>query len=145
MWGYAAIARNKVTLRWRGSDFFPADATLGGSAPGRHDLIRLLACQLGHVVELGGERADARRRRANLDNEIADLGVRHHRLDHIPPRPTFARVEAEDLAATPGEDGVDLGRRVGRADDLDGVDRLEQHRIALRQRLDDPDPAGGAE
>ena len=37
--------------------------------------------------------------RADLDDEVADLGLRHHRLYGVPAGPAFARVEAEDLAA----------------------------------------------
>ena len=46
---------------------------LFGGAAGGHDLVGRLAGQFRHVVELEGEAADAGRRRANLDDEVADF------------------------------------------------------------------------
>src|SRR5437588_12949120 len=68
----------------------------------RDDLVRGAAGEFGHVVELGREGADPRRRRADLDDQIADPGLRHHRLHRIPTRPAVARVETEALPAPPG-------------------------------------------
>src|SRR5205807_1838531 len=87
-----------------------------GSARG-DDLIGLLAGQFLHVIELEGEGADAGGRRAHLDDEVADFRLRHQRLDHVPARPSLARVEAEDLATPPRQDRVDFGGRLRRADD----------------------------
>ena len=117
----------------------------GGGAFRGDDLVGRLAGQFRHVVELVGEAADPGGGRSHLDDEVADLRFRHHGAHHVPAFPALAGVEAEDLAAASRQDGVDLGGGVRRADDLDGVDRLQQHRLALRQRLGDADAAGDAE
>ena len=57
------------------------------------------AGQLGHVVEAGREGADAGGRRAQLDDEVADLRLRDHGVEHVPALPAGPRVVAEDLAA----------------------------------------------
>src|SRR5258708_19403711 len=63
----------------------------------RYDLLGRLAGEFRHVVELEGEAADARSRGAHLDDEIADLGFRHHGADHVPALPALAGVETENL------------------------------------------------
>src|SRR5262249_1286945 len=50
----------------------------------RDDLIGRASGEFGHVVEFRRERANAGSRRANLDDEIADLGFRDHRLHRVP-------------------------------------------------------------
>src|SRR6185295_14188747 len=50
-------------------------------------------------------------------------------------RPVLAGVKAQDLAAPCRQDGVDLCGGFGRTDDLHNMDRLQQHRLALRQRF----------
>src|SRR5262245_23311070 len=101
------------------------------------DLIGGAAHQFGHVVELEGKAADAGGGRAHLDNQIADLRFRHLHAHYVPAVPALARVETEDLTAPSGHEGVHLGGRLRRADDLDLVDRLEQHRLTLRQAVMD--------
>src|SRR5262249_1493836 len=63
------------------------------------DLIGRLARELGHVIELKREAADAGRGRAHLDDQVPDFGFRHHGAHHIPTGPSVPRVEAEDLPA----------------------------------------------
>src|ERR1044072_8493585 len=66
---------------------------------GGDDLVGGAAGQLGHVVELRRERADTGGRRGHLDDEVAALGLAHHRLHGPPAAPAVTRVEAEDLPA----------------------------------------------
>ena len=94
------------------------------------------------MVELEGEAADAGGGRAHLHDQIADLRFRHLHAHHVPAVPALAGVEAEDLAAPSRHQRIHLGGRLRRADDLHLVDRLEQHRLALRQPLVDGEPAG---
>src|SRR5208282_3033121 len=82
--------------------------------------------------------------RANFDDEVADLRLRHLGAHHVPAVPAVARIKAEDLTAPSRHQRIDLRRRLARADDLNQMDRLEQHRLALRQTFDNPDAAGGA-
>src|SRR5579871_6372680 len=84
------------------------DILLRGAAGG-DDLVGSAAGQLGHVVELEGEGAGAGGRRADFNNQVADLGFGHFGAHHVPAVPALARVEAEDLAAPAGHQGVDLG------------------------------------
>src|SRR5215831_20289319 len=88
------------------------------------DLVGGTAGDLGHVVELAGKTPGAGGRRAQLDDQLADLGFRHHRADAIPTRPAFAGVEGEDLSPPRREDGVDLRSGIRRTNDLYRVDRL---------------------
>src|SRR3954462_628953 len=76
---------------------------------GRHDLVRGFPRELGHVVELERVAADTRRSGAHLYDEVANLRFRHQRANHVPAVPAVAGVEAEELAAAAGHDGVDLG------------------------------------
>src|SRR5271166_2329594 len=131
--------------RWVSLALNPSYKDLLRRLPRRDDLLRGLAGEFGHVVELEGEGANAGGGRTYLDDEVADLGLRHQRAHRVPAGPAFAGVEAENLPAPAGQDRVDLRGRVSRAHDLHLMDRLQQHRIALRQRLDDADAAGGAE
>ena len=78
------------------------------------------------MIELEREGAGARRRRADFDNEVADLGLRHFRPHHVPALPAVAGIEAQNLAATSGQQRVDLCRRFVRTSDLDEVDGLKQ-------------------
>src|SRR5690606_19997346 len=57
------------------------------------------AGEFGHVVENRLIARHAGGRRAKLYDEVADLGLRHGRLHHVPARPAVAGVVAEDLAA----------------------------------------------
>src|SRR5262249_52502571 len=111
----------------------------------RYDLLGRLAGEFRHVVELEREAADARSGGADLDDEIADLALRHHGADHVPALPTLAGVETENLTALAGQDRVDLGGGVRWARDLHHMDRLQQHRLALRQRLGYANTARNAE
>src|SRR5690348_10143160 len=61
------------------------------------DLVGVTAGDFGHALELPGEAAGAGRGRAQLDDEIADLRLRHGGADAIPAAPAFAGVEAKDL------------------------------------------------
>ena len=82
-------------------------------------------------------------RTSMMRSPISDF--RHLGAHHVPAVPALAGVEAENLAAPAGQDRVHLGGGVGRADDLDQMDRLEQHRLALRQAFDDADARRGLE
>src|SRR3979490_840810 len=59
------------------------------------DLIGGTAADLGPAVELPGETAGTGRCRAQLDDQLADLGLRHHGADAVPSRPALAGIEAE--------------------------------------------------
>ena len=96
------------------------------------------------MIELERERAGAGGRRADFDDEVADLRLRHLGAHYVPALPAFARIEAEDLTAPPGHQRIDLRRGLAGADDLNQMDRLEQHRVALRQAFGDTDAARGA-
>src|SRR5271163_736420 len=99
----------------------PAIISLRGAACG-HDLIRGSAGEFGHVVELESKSSGAGSRGTNLDNQIADLCLRHLGAHNVPAFPAFAGIEAEDLAAPPGHQRVDLRGGFVRADDLDEMD-----------------------
>ena len=101
---------------------------------GGDDLVGRAAGQFGHVIELGVKPPTpaVAERISTMRSPISASGIWRA---PSPSRPAFARVEAENLAAPPRDDGVDLRRRIGRADDLDQLDRLEQDRRALRQRF----------
>src|ERR1700704_178369 len=109
------------------------------------DLLAGAADNLGHAVELPGETSRAGRRRPQLHDQLADLGFGHHGADAIPSRPAFAGVETEYLPPPPRQNGVDLGGGIGRTDDLNHMDRLQQERLALRAPFADADPRPGAE
>ena len=111
----------------------------------RHDLIGGAADEFGHVIELEGEAADAGGGRAHLHDQVADLRFRHLHAHHVPAVPALAGVEAEDLAAPSRHQRVHLRGRFRREDDLHLIDRLEQHRLALRQSLVDGEAAGELE
>src|SRR5437899_655463 len=59
----------------------------------------------GHAVELPCKTAGPGGRRAQLHDQLADLGFPHHGADAIPSRPALAGIKAENLAAPPREDG----------------------------------------
>src|SRR3954469_774485 len=67
----------------------------------RHDLVGGTSDEFGHVIELEREAADTGGGRAHLDDQIADLRLRHLHTHHVPPVPAFTGVEAENLAAPP--------------------------------------------
>src|SRR5512146_1284710 len=69
-----------------------------GASASQHPVC-LLAGQLGEMVELGVEGADARGGRPELDDQHLDLGLGDIGLHHVPTRPAGARVESEDLPA----------------------------------------------
>src|SRR5260370_7659782 len=94
------------------------------------DLIGGPAGNLGHAVELPGETAGARGGRAQLHDQLADLGFRHHGADTIPSGPALAGVEAHDLTAPPGQHGVDLRAGLLAANALPPTPPLPQHRLA---------------
>src|SRR5215470_7705295 len=102
-----------------------------------YDLLGRLAGEFCHVVKLECEAADASRSGAHLDDEIADLALRHHGADHVPAFPALAGIETENLTTPARQDGVDLGGSIRWARDFHHVDGLQQHRLALRQRIDD--------
>src|SRR3954453_9992920 len=83
------------------------------------DLLRGPARHLGHAVELPGKAAGPGGGRAQLYDQFADLGFRHHGANAVPARPALAGVEAENLAAPSGQDRIDLRGGVGGTDDLD--------------------------
>src|SRR6516225_3428490 len=88
------------------------------------DLVGGAAGNLGHVIELPRETAGTRRRRAQFDDQFADLGFRHQRADAVPALPALTGIEGQDLPAPRRQDGVDLRGGLGRTDDLDRMDRL---------------------
>src|SRR3954453_425495 len=78
------------------------------------DLLRSPSRHLGHAVELPGKAAGTGGGGAQLDDQFADLGLRHHGADAIPAGPSLPGIETENLAAPPGQDGVDLRGSIGR-------------------------------
>src|SRR5690606_25249308 len=88
--------------------------SLGSRLVGGQHLIRQSAGQLCQVIEGGGERADTRRRRSQLDDQIVHLGRGDLRLHDVPAGPALATVEAEDLSAPLRDERVDLRSRVRR-------------------------------
>src|SRR4051794_6444677 len=98
-----------------------------------NDLVGGTAGDFGHAVELPRKAAGAGGGGAQFHDQVADLGFRHGGADAVPARPVVAGVEAQDLAAPRRQDGVDFRRRLCRTDDLHNMDRLQQHRLALRQ------------
>ena len=97
------------------------------------------------MVELGLEGADAGGRRAQFDDQVADLRLGDQRPQRLPALPAVARLEAEDLAAPRADQRAGARQRVGRHVDRHRQDRLEQHRPRLRQRLAERDLGRGAE
>src|SRR5439155_27349725 len=63
------------------------------------------------------------------------LALRTMRADHIPPRPVGFSVIAQDLAASTGDQPLNSGGKRIRNRDFDEIDRLEQNRLAFRQRF----------
>src|SRR5260370_18686182 len=102
-WTYGLVVNDRLA---------PARRSLRGAAR-RDDLVRRLSGELRHVIELEREAADAGGGGSDLDDEIADLGFRHHRPHHLPAAPAFARVQAEALAAPARPAGLDPRRRLG--------------------------------
>src|SRR3954453_3387805 len=78
----------------------------------RHDLVGGASDEFGHVIELERETADAGGGRAHLDDQIADLRLRHLHAYDVPPVPAFAGVEAENLAAPPGHQRIHFRGRL---------------------------------
>src|SRR4029453_1621974 len=74
----------------------------------RHDLVGGAADELGHVIELEREAADAGGGRAPLHDEVADLRSRHLHAHHVPAVPAGTGVEAEDLPAPSRHERVHL-------------------------------------
>ena len=66
---------------------------------GSDDLVGCAPGHLRHAVELPRETAGTGRRRSQFDDQLTDLGFRHHGADAIPTLPALAGVEAENLAA----------------------------------------------
>src|SRR5260370_2615481 len=108
----------------------------------RHDLLGGAPHQFGHVIELEGEAAHAGSGGAHLHDEIADLRFRHLHPHHVPAVPPLARVEAEDLAAPTRHHGVHFSGRLGRADDLDLLDRPPPAGPTLRRSPVERAPPG---
>src|SRR4029453_7912096 len=63
----------------------------------RHDLLRQAAGQLRQTIMAVGEGADPGSRRAQFDDEIADLGLGHVGLDRVPAGPAVTGIESEEL------------------------------------------------
>src|SRR5258708_13299638 len=80
-----AKSRQKAKLR---RDAMRGDDLIGGTAG-----------DLGHAVELPGETAGAGGGRAQLHDQFADLGFRHHGTHAVPSPPALAGVKTEDLPA----------------------------------------------
>src|SRR5690606_41519107 len=80
------------------------------AAPQTHPLSLHDALPICHAVEAAHKTADARGGRAQLDDQVADFRLRHGAAHRVPARPALAGVEAENLAAPPGQNGVDPGR-----------------------------------
>src|SRR5687767_11448154 len=95
------------------------------------DVVGDAAADLGHVVELGDEVAQALSHAAQFGDQVLALAFRQVDLDLVPAGPAVPWMEAEDLAALGGDRRGDPGgRRVG---GMNGqlLDRLEQVAAAL--------------
>ena len=77
--------------------------------------------KLSQMIEFGLERADARGRRAQFDNEIADFSLRDQRSQRLPARPAVPRFEAKNLTAPRADQRARPRERVGRH--IDGHQR----------------------
>src|SRR5690606_34646871 len=76
-----------------------------GLACGVQYLVGQPSRQFGHVVEGGAVASHAGSCRAQLDDEVAHLGLRHRCFHHVPAGPAWPRVVAEDLAPALGYQG----------------------------------------
>src|SRR5215467_7016436 len=72
--------------------------SLRGAARG-DNLVGSATGEFGHMIELEREGAGARGCRADFDDQVADLGLRHFSADYVPAIPAFARIEAQNLPA----------------------------------------------
>src|SRR5260370_11761167 len=99
------------------------------------DALRRPSGQLLQVVELGAEGADALGYRADLDDHVGDLRLRHQCRDLVPAVPAGAGVVAEELAAAARDQPLDARRRLAGRRHRHLEDRLEQDRPALGHGL----------
>ena len=97
------------------------------------------------MIEVPFEAADPEGQRAQLDDQVPELGLGHLALDLVPAVPAGLGFEAEDLAAPAADQAVDLGGEIRRHVDGHLVDRLEQDRRAVGQAFGHGHAAGGLE
>src|SRR4029079_16211361 len=81
-------------------------ANLFRRPPCGDDLVCRAASQLRHMVGFEDKRCEARRGRADLDDQVTDLRLRHLRAHRIPAVPAVACIEAQDLATPAGRELV---------------------------------------
>src|SRR5271168_2771600 len=110
-----------------------------------NDLFGRLAGQLLHMVELMREAADPECQRTQFDDEVVQLALWEIGAHNIPIGPIRLTIEAENLAASPRYQPLDTGGESVRDRDVDGIDRLQQKRLALLERFLDRLAAGGLE
>src|SRR6516165_8882264 len=97
------------------------------------------------MIKAMSETAYPHRQRAELDDQIVQLALRHVGADDVPAGPVGLRIVAEDLTAPAGDQTLyPSGKRI-RDRDLDQVDRLEQQRVTFRQGLLNRLASGGVE
>src|ERR1700693_612750 len=108
-----------------------AELLRGFLRPVGDDLLGGRAGQLGHMVELMREAADPERQRAQLDDKVVQFAARQIGLDHIPARPVFLGVIAEELPAPARDQALHPGGKGVRHRDVDRIDRLQQERLAF--------------
>src|SRR6516162_8629870 len=97
------------------------------------------------MVEAVSEAADPQCQRAQLDDKVVQLALRHMGADHVPAGPVRFGVITEDLPASAGDEPLHSRSKRVRDRDLDQIDRFEQERFAFWQRLLDRLPAGRLE
>src|SRR5579885_2383993 len=120
-WLLGACARPRILYRLRAAE---ATRLLRGLRRMLcEDALGELARQLLQVVEAVAEGADAERHRAQLDDEIMQLGLRNIGGCSVPVRPVWLGVEAQDPPAPPGDKALHLGGEGGRHRNLDSVKR----------------------
>src|SRR5439155_6527070 len=110
-----------------------------------HDFVRQLAVELGQMVEFRAVGGETLAQRTQLRIQALQLRFRQQCLDLVPPRPAFARCDAEHLATAARQGRADpRRRRTGGVDDQT-LDRLEQMWCAGGECLRHGDASGGPE
>src|SRR6185312_2154155 len=103
------------------------------------------AGQFLQMVEAVREAPDTEGQRAQFDDQIVQFAARQKGPHDVPAGPILLGVVTEDLAAPARDQPLHARGKGVRHRDVDAVDRLQQHRLAFRQRLLDALPAGGLE
>ena len=140
----------RARVRWRRSQHQDDALLNAANRPSKSELnnllsMRLAASRLGKMIELAGERAEARRVGPQLQDEIAELGCRHQRLDIIPAGPALMLGIPEDLSAPAAEQTLRSRGEPVRHAHRHALDRLQQHGLRPGEGLGDAAASRSAE